>query len=71
MNKEQFKKSILNLINYYTSSLIQLNLQASGKEDEIVMMAENQAKGLSQAFYHNIDTLVDKIEWPQEVEEDE
>ena len=71
MNKEQFKKSLLSLISYYTENLINLNLRANGKEDEIIMMAENQAKGLSQAFNYNIDALIDKIEWPQEVEEDE
>lgn len=73
MNKEQFKKSISNLVNYYINNMVQLNASVAGKSAEdmkdIVLIAENQAKVLSQTFNYSLDKLVN--EFCEEESEDE
>lgn len=65
MNKEQFKKSILDLINYYNSSLVQLNMSVAGlkanENKEIIGMAEMQARALTQTFQMNLNSKLDEL----------
>lgn len=65
MNKEQFKKSISNLVNYYINNMVQLNASITGKSSEdmkdIILIAENQAKVLSQTFNYSLDKLIDEF----------
>ena len=65
MNKEQFKKSILDLINYYNSNLVQLNMSVAGlkanENKEIIGMAEMQARALTQTFQMNLNNKLDEL----------
>ena len=65
MNKEQFKKSILDLINYYNSNLVQLNMSVAGlkanENKEIIGMAEIQARALTQTFQMNLNNKLDEL----------
>jgi hypothetical protein len=77
MNKEQFKKSILDLINYYNSNLVQLNMSVAGlkadENKEIIGMAEMQARALTQTFQMNLNKKLDELLdlMPEEGEVDE
>lgn len=71
MNKEQFKISVLNLINYYTSELICLNIQAAekGGDPGIMTMLNTQAAALDKSFSFSLNELIDNVwveETPQE-----
>ena len=65
MNKEQFKKSISNLVNYYVSNMVQLNVSVAGKPTEdvkdVMLIAENQAQALSQTFNYSLDKLINEF----------
>lgn len=65
MNKEQFKKSISNLVNYYVSNMVQLNVSVAGKPAEdvkdVMLIAENQAQALSQTFNYSLDKLINEF----------
>lgn len=78
MNKEQFKKSISNLVNYYVSNMVQLNVSVAGKPAEdvkdVMLIAENQAQALSQTFDYSLNNLINefcKEEENDDKEEDE
>ena len=72
MNKEQFKKSISNLINYYTNAAINYSMdlaQAEASQDVIVMqMIQGQIGTLTKGFEYNLDGLLDKV-FPEEEDE--
>lgn len=71
MNKEQFKFSISNLINYYVNNIVQLNLDLAGQEDENVQsMIANQANMLGTTFNNRLDDLIN-MAFPEEDEADE
>jgi hypothetical protein len=65
MNKEQFKKSILELINYYTGQMIQLNLAAKEAQDEqnepVLRMIETQAQAIGMSFDASFEELLNPI----------
>ena len=65
MSKEQFKKSILDLINYYNSNLVQLNMSVAGlktnENKEIISMAEMQARALTQTFQMSLNKKIDEF----------
>ena len=65
MNKEQFKKSISNLVNYYVSNMVQLNVSVAGKPAEdvkdVMLIAENQAQALSQTFDYSLNNLINEF----------
>lgn len=63
MNKEQFKKSISELINYFVGSMVNYNLQAeqASKDEEskaLVNMLQSQAQGLAMSFEQELDGLI-------------
>jgi hypothetical protein len=60
MNKEQLKKSLLEIMNYYVKSIVALNLDAKGASEEIISMAENQASVLSKSFNFNLNKMIDE-----------
>lgn len=72
MNKEQFKNSISNLINYYTNAAINYSMdlaQAEASQDVIVMqMVQGQISTLTKGFEYNLDMLLDKV-FPEEENE--
>lgn len=74
MNKEQFKKSISNLVNYYVNNMVQLNASIAGKSAEdvkdVMLIAENQAQALSQTFNYSLDKLINEF-CEEEVKEDD
>lgn len=75
MNKEQFKNSILNLINYYVNEAIVLNVNAyvaeqEGRKGDIDLVLENQAGVLTQAFEAKLSQIVDAFV-PEQQEEGE
>lgn len=71
MNKEQFKFSISNLINYYVNNIVQLNLDLAGQQDEnIQSMIANQANMLGTTFNNRLDDLIN-MAFPEEDEADE
>lgn len=71
MNKEQFKFSISNLINYYVNNIVQLNLDLAGQQDENVQsMIANQANMLGTTFNNRLDDLIN-MAFPEEDEADE
>ena len=65
MNKEQFKNSISNLINYYTNAAINYSMdlaQAEANQDVIVMqMIQGQIATLTKGFEYNLDGLLDQV----------
>jgi hypothetical protein len=75
MNKEQFKKSISEMINYFVGNMVDFNLRAdaAGKEgnDSIVNMLQGQAQGLAAGFEREVDKLLDEAFPEVEVEESE
>jgi hypothetical protein len=73
MNKEQFKKSIANLINYYTQNVVQCNLSAREAQEQgvegMMGMIHNQMSALNYGFEQGLDELLDKV-FPEEENED-
>lgn len=65
MNKEQFKNSLVDLINYYVGSMINYQLVAKEAQDKgetgILAMVEPQIMGLNHGFEHGLDKLVDPL----------
>lgn len=72
MTKEQFKKSIANLINYYTQSVVQCNLNAKDAQDngahEMFGMIESQMSALNFGFEKSLDELLNEV-FPEEEDE--
>ena len=74
MNKEQFKISISNLINYYLNNIIPLNVDAATIQGnaEIKVMIHDQAQILPQSFQVNLEKAIDSFaEYYENVEEEE
>ena len=74
MNKEQFKFSISNLINEYSSKLVMLNVDAVGKDATVLHMYEKQVEGLNRGFEEALIYMIDQVfpnEAEKEVEADE
>lgn len=73
MNKEQFKKSISNLINYYTNTAINYSMdlaQAEMSQDVAIMqMIQGQMATLTKGFEYNLDRLLDKVFFEEEDEQ--
>lgn len=69
MTKEQFKKSISNLINYYTNSAItySMNLASAQKnqEEEVCGLIQGQMQALGFGFEKSLDELLDEV-FPEE-----
>lgn len=66
MNKEQFKFSISNLINYYIVNAVQLNVdlamaERDGRKEMIEGMVQNQAGALAQSFEQQLYQMIDEL----------
>ena len=65
MNKEQFKNSIVDLINYYTGNMIQYNMVAKEaqdtKNDGVLKMVEPQMMALNHGFEQGLDALLNEV----------
>lgn len=74
MNKEQFKKSLVELVNYYIGNMMQYNTIAqsaqNGDKEELMKMVDSQVLALNHGFDQGIDVLVDKvfIQWESDNE---
>ena len=61
MDKEQFKKSISQMINYYVGQMIRYNLEANSTEDiNFINMLQGQSHGLAIAFEQGLNELIEK-----------
>ena len=69
MNKEQFKKSISEMINYFVGSMVDFNLKADAAAKEgnetVVHMLQGQAQGLAAGFEQGLDKLLNEV-FPEE-----
>ena len=69
MNKEQFKNSIVNLINYYTQNAVQYNLNARDAQEQgmenMIDMIQNQMSALNYGFEQGLDKLLNEV-FPEE-----
>ena len=74
MNKEQFKKSISEMINYFVGSMIDFNLRADAamrdKNTAMVNMMQGHAQGLAMTFEKELDNLISEVFPDEEVKED-
>jgi hypothetical protein len=65
MNKEQFKNSLVELINYYVGNMINYQLVAKEAQDNdnvsILAVVEPQIMGLNHGFEHGLDKLIDPL----------
>jgi hypothetical protein len=75
MNKEQFKKSISEMINYFVGNLVDFNLKAdvAAKEgnESVVHMLQGQAQGLAAGFEQGLDKLLNEAFPEEEVDVNE
>ena len=69
MNKEQFKISISNLINEYSSKLVMLNVDAVGKDATVLHMYEKQVEGLNRGFEEALIYMIDQV-FPNDAEKE-
>lgn len=73
MNKEQFKNSLVDLINYYVGSMINYQLVAKDAQDKgeasILAMVEPQIMALNHGFEQGLNKIVDPL-FPEEEGED-
>lgn len=74
MNKEQFKKSILEMLNFYIGQVVNFNLTAKEAQDEnneaLLEMIGSQAQGAGYSFEQGLDKLLDQV-FPEDAEEKE
>lgn len=65
MNKEQFKNSLVDLINYYVGSMINYQLVAKDAQDKgetgILAMVEPQIMALNHGFEQGLNKIVDPL----------
>lgn len=65
MNKEQFKISISNLINYYLNAMVSHNMgmrdAVAANDDTLVSIINKQMDGLNADFMEVLDEVVDKV----------
>ena len=60
MKKEQFKKSILEIVNYYLGQMVQANLAAQTDNEQLLKMVESQVQISSYNFEVALDELINK-----------
>jgi flagellar hook-basal body complex protein FliE len=74
MNKEQFKKSISEMINFYIGQVVGFNLSAKEAHDEkneaLFEMIQTQAQGAGYTFEQGLNKLIDQV-FPEEAEAEE
>ena len=74
MNKEQFKNSISEMINYFVGNIVDFNLKADAAiregNETVVSMLQGQAQGLTAGFEQGLDNLLNQA-FPEVEEEDE
>ena len=65
MNKEQFKISISNLINYYLNTMMSHNVgmkdAIAANDDALVAIINKQMDGLNADFMEVLDDVLDKV----------
>ena len=65
MNKEQFKISISNLINYYLNTMVSHNMgmrdAVAANDDALVSIINKQMDGLNADFMEVLDDVLDKV----------
>ena len=65
MNKEQFKKSILEMLNFYIEQVVSFNLSAKEAQDEnnetLLEMIGNQAQAAGYNFEQGLDKLLNQV----------
>lgn len=60
MNKEQFKKSILNLISHYVGNMVYYREQIKDIDDEVVKnIIKQQTLELNKHFAFTFDKIID------------
>lgn len=74
MNKEQFKKSISEIINFYIGQVVGFNLAAKEAQDEqneaLFEMIQGQAQAAGYTFEQSLDKLIGQV-FPEEETEEE
>lgn len=74
MNKEQFKKSISEMINFYIGQVVNFNLSAKEAQDEqnkaLFEMIQGQAQAAGYTFEQGLDKLIGQV-FPEEETETE
>ena len=71
MKKEQFKKSISEIINYYLGQVVQANLAAQTDNEQLLKMIEAQAQIASYNFEMALDELINEAFPDRKADEDE
>ena len=71
MKKEQFKKSISEIINYYLRQMVQANLAAQTDNEQLLKMVEAQAQIASYNFEMALDELINEAFPDRKADEDE
>lgn len=65
MNKEQFKISISNLINYYLNAMVSHNMgmrdAVAANDDALVSIINKQMDGFNADFMEVLDEVIDKV----------
>jgi hypothetical protein len=73
MNKEQFKISISNLINYYLEYMVNYNITlreaVAAQNGVIISMVDKQMDALNSNFYDVLDAIVAEV-FPDEDNDD-
>lgn len=71
MNKEQFKKSISEMINFYIGQVVGFNLAAKEAQDEnneaLFEMIQGQAQAAGYTFEQGLDKLIGQA-FPEDAE---
>ena len=71
MNKEQFKKSISEMINFYIGQVVGFNLAAKDAQEEkneaLFEMIQGQAQAAGYTFEQGLDKLIGQV-FPEETE---
>lgn len=74
MNKEQFKISIIEMINYYMGAMMgfsnEIRKAAEEQKESIINMIQIQANATSVSFEQELNKLIDKV-FPDENTEEE
>lgn len=74
MNKEQFKNSIANLVNYYTQNVVQYNVNAREAQEQgldgMMGMIQHQMSALNYGFEQGLDELLNEV-FPEEEDTEE
>lgn len=65
MNKEQFKSSLLEMLNYYMGAMMGFNNEirkaVEEQKESIINMIQIQANATSISFEQELDKLIDKV----------